>query len=233
MFLRTLEYYREIMIFTINRVKNIDDAIQSRIFVTLHYELLRLNTRKMIWESFLKKTMTIKNQVEYTFIDLDWLFKKEVNDRQICCWINMCDAALTDSQYTNIISWWFETECVHVWLFLWDESIVSRSRSTRESNTTSFHVSILQSLNISSQTRIQKLSSEREKSVLNVEMMNFKTASWSSLSRKEKQFLWWFMWLSKNILSLNQMSWRYESFFRFFVANFASHSSNQSSLLAR
>jgi len=48
MFLRTLKYYREIIILTINRVKDIDDAIQSKIFVTLHYELLELNTKKTI-----------------------------------------------------------------------------------------------------------------------------------------------------------------------------------------
>jgi len=47
-FLRTLEYYQEIMILTINRVKDIDDAIQSRISVALHYGPLRLNTRKTI-----------------------------------------------------------------------------------------------------------------------------------------------------------------------------------------
>jgi hypothetical protein len=47
-FLRTLKYYREIMILTINCVKNIDDAIQSRISVALHYGPLGLNTRKTI-----------------------------------------------------------------------------------------------------------------------------------------------------------------------------------------
>lgn len=37
----------------INRVKDIDDAIQSRISVALHYEPLGLDTRKTLWESFL------------------------------------------------------------------------------------------------------------------------------------------------------------------------------------
>jgi len=85
MFLRTFEYYRGIMILTTNRVKDIDDAIQSRISVALHYEPLGLDTRKTIWESFLKKATTTKGRVEYTSVDLDWLFRKEVNGRQVCC----------------------------------------------------------------------------------------------------------------------------------------------------
>jgi hypothetical protein len=48
MFLRTLEYYWEIIILTINCIKIIDDAIQSKIFVALHYEPLGLIIRKTI-----------------------------------------------------------------------------------------------------------------------------------------------------------------------------------------
>ncbi|KAL8698908.1 MAG: hypothetical protein Q9201_006308 [Fulgogasparrea decipioides] len=66
------------MILTTNRVKDIDDAIQSRISVALHYGHLGLDTRKTIWESFLKK-----GRAEYTTIDLDWLSKEEVKCRQI------------------------------------------------------------------------------------------------------------------------------------------------------
>ncbi|KAI9715641.1 MAG: hypothetical protein M1812_005793 [Candelaria pacifica] len=82
-FLRTLEYYRGIMILTTNRVKDIDDAVQSRISVALHYGPLGLDTRKTIWESFLKKAATAKAGAKYTSVDLDWLAKKEVNGRQI------------------------------------------------------------------------------------------------------------------------------------------------------
>jgi len=84
-FLRTLKYYRGIMILTTNRVKDIDDAIQSRISVVLYYGPLGLDTRKTIWESFLKKAATAKGRAEYTSVDLDWLSKKEVNGRQVCC----------------------------------------------------------------------------------------------------------------------------------------------------
>ncbi|KAL8875267.1 MAG: hypothetical protein Q9198_006348 [Flavoplaca austrocitrina] len=71
------------MILTTNRVKDIDDAIQSRISVALRYGPLGLDTRKTIWESFLKKVATAKGRAEYTSVDLDWLSKKEVNGRQI------------------------------------------------------------------------------------------------------------------------------------------------------
>ena len=84
-FLRTLEYYRGIMVLTTNRVKDIDDAIQSRISVALHYGPLGLDTRKTIWESFLKKAATAKGRAEFAPLDIDWLSKKEVNGRQVRC----------------------------------------------------------------------------------------------------------------------------------------------------
>ena len=74
------------MILTTNRVKDIDDAIQSRkISVALHYGPLGFNTRKKIWESFLKKAATAKCRAEYIPFDLDWLSKNEVNGRQVRC----------------------------------------------------------------------------------------------------------------------------------------------------
>lgn len=48
MFLRRLKYYQDIMILTINRVKNIDVAIQSRISVGLQYDPLEFDRRKTI-----------------------------------------------------------------------------------------------------------------------------------------------------------------------------------------
>lgn len=84
-FLRKLEYYRGIIILTTNRVRDFDDAIQSRISVALHYRPLGFNTRKTIWESFLKKAATTKGRAKYTSDDIDWLFRKEVNGRQVRC----------------------------------------------------------------------------------------------------------------------------------------------------
>lgn len=54
-FLRTFECYRGIMILTINRVKDIDNAIQSRISVTLHYGPLGLDTRKTTYNFFFEE----------------------------------------------------------------------------------------------------------------------------------------------------------------------------------
>ena len=80
-----LSHYAAVPILTTNRVKDIDDAIQSRISVALHCGPLGLDTRKTIWESFLKKAATTKGRAEYTSVDLDWLSKKEVDGRQVCC----------------------------------------------------------------------------------------------------------------------------------------------------
>jgi len=71
------------MILTTNRVRDFDDAIQSRISVALHYGPLGFDTRKTIWGSFLKKAATAKGRANYTLDDLDWLSKKEVNGRQV------------------------------------------------------------------------------------------------------------------------------------------------------
>ncbi|KAL8671532.1 MAG: hypothetical protein Q9168_003977 [Polycauliona sp. 1 TL-2023] len=97
-FLRTLEYYRGIMVLTTNRVKDIDDAIQSRISVALHYGPLGLDTRKMVWESFLEKAATVKGRAEFTPLDLDWLSKKEVNGRQIKNIITTAHALAVDER---------------------------------------------------------------------------------------------------------------------------------------
>ncbi len=66
------------LILTTNRVKDIDNAIQSRISVALHYGPLGLDTRKTIWESFLKKVATAQGRAEY-IIELDKEFQKDYN----------------------------------------------------------------------------------------------------------------------------------------------------------
>ena len=68
------------MILPTNHVKDIEDAIQSTISVAL-----RLDTRKTLWESFLKNAATAKGLTEYTAVGLDWQSEKEVN-RQVVCY---------------------------------------------------------------------------------------------------------------------------------------------------
>ena len=50
-FLRMLEYYKGILCLTTNRVKEIDDAIHSRIHVTPHYLSLSTSSRHQIWKA--------------------------------------------------------------------------------------------------------------------------------------------------------------------------------------
>jgi len=54
-FLRSLEYYAGILFLTTNRVAVFDEAIQSRIHVTLHYDKLSTTAREHLWDAFLKK----------------------------------------------------------------------------------------------------------------------------------------------------------------------------------
>jgi hypothetical protein len=62
-FLRKLEYYQGVMFLTINRVKDIDDTIQSRITTVFKYDGLSVATRRKVWERFLKKAITVNGPV--------------------------------------------------------------------------------------------------------------------------------------------------------------------------
>ena len=75
-FLRELEYYQGIMFLTTNRVKEIDDAIASRIHLPLKYKSLGLDARIGIWESFLRKAVTDKGGACYSRKDLELIAKK-------------------------------------------------------------------------------------------------------------------------------------------------------------
>lgn len=82
-FLRELKYYQGIMFLTTNRVKEIDDAIASRIHLPLKYKSLGLNARRGIWKSFLKKAITRENSSCYNSEELEILARKDFNDRQV------------------------------------------------------------------------------------------------------------------------------------------------------
>lgn len=71
------------MFLTTNRVRDFDDAIQSRITLALRYEPLSLATRKQVWASFLKKAVTANGVVKYNPEDLDGLARKNLNGRQV------------------------------------------------------------------------------------------------------------------------------------------------------
>lgn len=82
-FLRKLEYYRGIMILTTNRVRDFDDAVQSRIHVGISYGNLGLDTRKTIWDKFLKKEATERKETFYSASELQDLAEHNLNGRQI------------------------------------------------------------------------------------------------------------------------------------------------------
>ena len=82
-FLRKLEYNQGIMFLTTNRVRDFDDAIQSRITLAVRYEPLSLTTRKQVWESFLKKAVTVNGAAKFDQKELERLAGKDLNGRQV------------------------------------------------------------------------------------------------------------------------------------------------------
>ncbi|ELR03570.1 hypothetical protein GMDG_06228 [Pseudogymnoascus destructans 20631-21] len=82
-FLRKLEYYKGIMLLTTNRVRDFDEAVQSRIHVGIKYSPLGVDTRKAIWGSFLEKAKTETGDAVYSDKQLNDLAKHSLNGRQI------------------------------------------------------------------------------------------------------------------------------------------------------
>ncbi len=66
-----------------NRVRDFDDAIQSRITLAVRTSPLSRDTRKQIWASFLKKALTANGAAKYNPKDLNELAKKDFNGRQV------------------------------------------------------------------------------------------------------------------------------------------------------
>jgi SpoVK/Ycf46/Vps4 family AAA+-type ATPase len=82
-FLRTLEYYRGMMFLTTNRVKQIDDAIASRIHFKLKYDNLNREQRINIWRAFLGKAVTPQGAPICSRKAFDSLISKERNGREV------------------------------------------------------------------------------------------------------------------------------------------------------
>jgi hypothetical protein len=71
------------MFLTTNRVMDFDEAMQSRIHLTLKYGALGVDTRKGIWESFLEMATTIKGEAICTPEELHELARKRLNGREV------------------------------------------------------------------------------------------------------------------------------------------------------
>ena len=100
-FLRELECYQGIMFLTTNRVKEIDDAIASRIHLPLKYKSLGLDARRGIWESFLKKAVTHRGPLYYSRKDLEVLAGKDLNGRQVGISTGCLEGSAADQSSTR------------------------------------------------------------------------------------------------------------------------------------
>ena len=85
-FLRRMDYFRDLLFLTTNRVGQIDDAFLSRVSVVLQYDHLTDDTRRKIWNGFFKKLEqeSESNLHEGPKIEVDRYAKKYVmNDEEV------------------------------------------------------------------------------------------------------------------------------------------------------
>lgn len=80
-YLWMMEYFREILILTTNRVGIFDEAILSRIHVKLRYDRLDNDARMMVWKNFFKKVNTRSTIAEISWQELDELVRRDLNGR--------------------------------------------------------------------------------------------------------------------------------------------------------
>src|SRR6266702_1502268 len=80
LFLHKLEHYKGIMFLTTNRVTDFDKAMHSRIYISLKYPALGLDTRRELWKSFLE--IAAEGKASFSDKQLNNLAEKELNGRQ-------------------------------------------------------------------------------------------------------------------------------------------------------
>ena len=71
------------MFLTTNRVRQIDDAIASRIYFKLKYSKLKLEQRTNIWRRFLEKATTPQGAPVHSQDAFDSWVRKERNRREV------------------------------------------------------------------------------------------------------------------------------------------------------
>ena len=123
------------MFLTANRVKEIDDAIASRIHLPLKYKSLGLDARRGIWESFLKKAVTGGGPLYYSRKDLEVLARKDLNGRLVgistgCLEGSPADQSSIRSQtlYTRPMLWQLGREIKSSLLV--SKSLLTRARTS-------------------------------------------------------------------------------------------------------
>jgi hypothetical protein len=71
------------MFLTTNRVKQIDDAIASRVHLPLKYKSLSLDAKRGIWKGFLEKAVTAQEWPCWSRKDVQLLAEKDINGHQV------------------------------------------------------------------------------------------------------------------------------------------------------
>ncbi|PGH07656.1 hypothetical protein GX51_01665 [Blastomyces parvus] len=98
-FLEALEYFSGILIFTTNRVGQFDEAITSRLHLSLHYPQLTMDTTLELWNACLKRLRHNPNLIvdEHAILNLARSMHKRLrcNGRQIK---NIVDTSVTIAQ---------------------------------------------------------------------------------------------------------------------------------------
>ncbi|KAL4918407.1 P-loop containing nucleoside triphosphate hydrolase protein [Aspergillus aurantiobrunneus] len=84
-FLRVLEYYTGILILTTNRIGAFDEAIKSRVNLTLHYPALDESSRRRVWSNFITRLHCTNPRAKTDQIleNVDELAKFSLNGREI------------------------------------------------------------------------------------------------------------------------------------------------------
>ncbi|KAJ5115522.1 hypothetical protein NUU61_001281 [Penicillium alfredii] len=82
-FLRKLEYYQGILFLTTNRMIQFDEAIISRIHLTIKYQGLTREFRREIWKNLLSKAQTIQGPAIVGHDELQLLDNFSLNGREI------------------------------------------------------------------------------------------------------------------------------------------------------
>ena len=95
-FLRFLEYSKNIIFLTTNRLETLDTAVRSRINLMITYPKLSENNRKDIWRNSLKDI-----ELDDKESLLNSLSKIEINGREINNMLNIVLTMLKDSEKYN------------------------------------------------------------------------------------------------------------------------------------
>ncbi|KAK3938109.1 P-loop containing nucleoside triphosphate hydrolase protein [Diplogelasinospora grovesii] len=82
-FLRELEQFNGILFLTTNRLQTFDEAILSRIHVSLKYNDLGRNAREAVWRHFVERAVTKRGPPAYSDTVFEELAERNMNGREI------------------------------------------------------------------------------------------------------------------------------------------------------